>query len=95
VADSRQTLLCTYLSMAVLVGLVLNAALGWWWADPVAALGLAVVAVREGRSALRGQTCCPPVHLDEDDGGGRQIAGEDGCGCATGCAGPCCEDTSR
>src|SRR4051794_32624045 len=52
VADSRQTLLCTYLSAAVLVGLVLNAALGWWWADPVVALGLAVVAVREGRSAL-------------------------------------------
>jgi divalent metal cation (Fe/Co/Zn/Cd) transporter len=79
VADSRQTLLCTYLSMAVLVGLVLNAALGWWWADPVAALGLAVVAVREGRAALRGQTCCSPVHVDEDDRG----------------AGSCCEETGR
>ena len=40
VADSKQTLLCTYLSAAVLVGLVLNAALGWWWADPVAAPGV-------------------------------------------------------
>ena len=57
VADSRQTLLCTYLSAGVLVGLVLNALLGWWWADPLVALGLAVVAVREGRNALRGETC--------------------------------------
>ena len=64
VADSRQTLLCTYLSAAVLVGLVLNAALGWWWADPVVALGLAAIAIREGRSALHGQTCCPPVRLE-------------------------------
>ena len=54
VADSRQTLLCTYLSAAVLVGLVLNASLGWWWADPAAALVLAVLAVREGRNAWRG-----------------------------------------
>jgi divalent metal cation (Fe/Co/Zn/Cd) transporter len=65
VADSKQTLLCTYLSAAVLVGLVLNAAVGWWWADPIAALGLAVVAVREGYEAVRGETCCsPPVSLD-------------------------------
>src|SRR5688500_248408 len=71
VADSKQTLLCTYLSAAVLVGLVLNATLGWWWADPVVALGLAAVAVREGREALRGETCCPPVRLED----------EDGCGC--------------
>jgi divalent metal cation (Fe/Co/Zn/Cd) transporter len=58
VADSKQTLLCTYLSAAVLLGLVLNAALGWWWADPVAALVLAVLAVREGREAWRGHLCC-------------------------------------
>ncbi len=58
VADSRQTLLCTYLSAAVLAGLVLNATLGWWWADPVAALVLAAVAVREGRAAWRGDLCC-------------------------------------
>ncbi|MCO1657986.1 cation transporter [Pseudonocardia sp. S2-4] len=63
VADSRQTLLCTYLSIAVLVGLVLNAAVGWWWADPVAGLVLAALAVREGSNALRGDTCCAPVHL--------------------------------
>lgn len=60
VADSQQTLLCTYLSAAVLVGLVLNAALGWWWADPVAGLVLAVLAVREGRNAWRGDLCCAP-----------------------------------
>ncbi|WP_233160045.1 cation diffusion facilitator family transporter [Pseudonocardia sp. MH-G8] len=59
VADSRQTLICTYLSAAVLAGLVLNSTLGWWWADPIVALGLAVVAIREGRAALRGDTCCP------------------------------------
>lgn len=60
VADSKQTLLCTYLSAAVLVGLVLNAALGWWWADPVAALVLAVLAVRESLNAWRGEGCCAP-----------------------------------
>lgn len=86
VADSRQTLLCTYLSAAVLLGLVLNAALGWWWADPVVALGLALVAVREGRAALRGQTCCPAIHLDDD---------EDSCGCAAGCTSPCCAGETR
>ena len=98
VADSKQTLLCTYLSAAVLVGLVLNAALGWWWADPIVALGLAVVAVREGREALRGETCCPPLHLDEDaDHGGRHDGdGEkDACGCAAGCTGPCCAGEKR
>ena len=61
VADSKQTLLCTYLSAAVLVGLALNAALGWWWADPVAALAVAVLAVREGRNAWRGDLCCAPA----------------------------------
>ncbi|MFC4942328.1 cation diffusion facilitator family transporter [Pseudonocardia sp. GCM10023141] len=61
VADSRQTLLCTYLSIAVLAGLVLDAALGWWWADPVAALVVAVLAVREGRAAWRGEGCCAPT----------------------------------
>ncbi len=60
VADSRQTLLCAYLSIAVLIGLVLNAALGWWWADPIAALVLAGFAVKEGRSAWRGDVCCAP-----------------------------------
>ena len=79
VADSRQTLLCTYLSAGVLLGLVLNAALGWWWADPVVALGLAAVAVREGRAALRGETCCPPLHAEEE----------------AGCSGSCCAGEAR
>ncbi|SNY75822.1 cation transporter [Paractinoplanes atraurantiacus] len=57
VADSKQTLLCTYLSAVLLVGLVLNATLGWHWADPVAALVIAAVAVREGREAWRGDAC--------------------------------------
>jgi divalent metal cation (Fe/Co/Zn/Cd) transporter len=58
VADSHQTLLCTYLSAVLLVGLLLNSAFGWHWADPVAALVIAVVAVREGRTAWRGEHCC-------------------------------------
>ena len=58
VADSRQTLLCTYLSAVLLVGLVANSLLGWSWADPIAALVIAAVAVKEGREAWRGDTCC-------------------------------------
>ncbi|TVX95122.1 cobalt transporter [Mycolicibacterium porcinum] len=58
VADSKQTLLCTYLSGVVLAGLVVNSLFGWGWADSIAALVLAGVAVREGREAWRGQTCC-------------------------------------
>jgi divalent metal cation (Fe/Co/Zn/Cd) transporter len=59
VADSKQTLLCTYLSAILLAGLVLNSVLGWSWADPVAALGIAAIAVREGINAWRGDPCCP------------------------------------
>ena len=58
VADSKQTLLCTYLSAALLVGLLLNSLLGWSWADPVAALVIAAIAVREGINAWRGDPCC-------------------------------------
>ncbi|NMO50020.1 cation transporter [Actinoplanes sp. TBRC 11911] len=57
VADSHQTLLCTYLSGVLLVGLALNSLFGWTWADPVAALFIAVVAVREGTEAWRGDHC--------------------------------------
>lgn len=67
VADSKQTLLCTYLSAAVLAGLVLNGTLGWWWADPVAGLVLAVLAVREGRNAWRGEACCTPMPAATSD----------------------------
>jgi divalent metal cation (Fe/Co/Zn/Cd) transporter len=58
VADSKQTLLCTYLSAVLLVGLVLNTLFGWSWADPIAGLVIALVAVREGREAWRGRACC-------------------------------------
>ncbi len=78
VADSTQTLLCTYMSGVLLVGLVLNATLGWWWADPVAGLVIAVVAVKEGREAWRGEGCCAPTRplLTADADGG----------CGPGCA---------
>jgi divalent metal cation (Fe/Co/Zn/Cd) transporter len=60
-ADSAQTSACVYLSLVVLIGLLLNAALGWWWADPLAALGVVVFLVHEGREALaaeRADECC-------------------------------------
>lgn len=59
VADSKQTLLCTYLSAVLLVGLALNSLLAWSWADPIAGLIIAAIAVREGINAWRGDTCCP------------------------------------
>jgi divalent metal cation (Fe/Co/Zn/Cd) transporter len=58
VADSKQTLLCTYLSAILLAGLVVNGLWGWSWADPIAALGIAAIAVREGLNAWRGDPCC-------------------------------------
>jgi divalent metal cation (Fe/Co/Zn/Cd) transporter len=60
-ADSGQTSACVYLSIVVLAGLALNAALGWWWADPLAALGVVIVLVREGREAAHAERvddCC-------------------------------------
>jgi len=57
-ADSKQTELCTYLSAILLIGLLLNAFLGWWWADPVAALIMVPIIVKEGIEGLRGGTCC-------------------------------------
>lgn len=56
-ADSRQTSLCAYLSAIVLAGIGLNALLGWWWADPVAALAMTPIILLEGVEALRGKTC--------------------------------------
>jgi divalent metal cation (Fe/Co/Zn/Cd) transporter len=62
-AESQQTQLCTYLSAIVLVGLILRAAFDWTWADPVAALGIAALAIKEGREAWRGEdSCCTPTH---------------------------------
>jgi len=86
VADSKQTLLCTYLSAVLLVGLLANSLFGWSWADPIAALVIAAVAIKEGRQAWKGDACCAvPVFgaapLDDDD-----------CGCAPGC--DCCTGES-
>lgn len=61
IADSKQTLICSYLSAAVLVGLLLNSLFGWAWADPVAGLVIAVVALREGLEAWRGDACAQPI----------------------------------
>jgi divalent metal cation (Fe/Co/Zn/Cd) transporter len=58
VANAKQTLLCSYLSAVLLIGLGLNAAFGWSWADPIAGLTIAGFAVREGREAWRGNPCC-------------------------------------
>jgi divalent metal cation (Fe/Co/Zn/Cd) transporter len=83
VADSTQTLLCTYLSAVLLVGLILNSTLGWDWADPIAGLIIAAVAAREGLQAWRGEGCgCVP--------GGLVASGTDECGCAEGCTDACC-----
>jgi divalent metal cation (Fe/Co/Zn/Cd) transporter len=65
VADSKQTLLCTYLSAVLLVGLAVNSLFGWWWADPIAALVIAAVAVKEGREAWRGDACCATGCADD------------------------------
>src|SRR5690606_17504963 len=82
IADSTQTLLCTYLSGVLLVGLVLNATLGWSWADPIAGLVIAVVAAREGLEAWRGENCgCGPAAPG---------AADDGC-----CAGDSRAETAR
>jgi len=61
IADSKQTLICSYLSAALLVGLLLNSLLGWAWADSVVALVIAVFAIREGLEAWRGEACAVPV----------------------------------
>lgn len=57
-ADAFQTTACWWLSLITLAGIGLNAALGWWWADPVAALGMTPLLIREGTEAWRGEDCC-------------------------------------
>ncbi|TGB07588.1 cation transporter [Streptomyces sp. MZ04] len=95
VADSKQTLLCTYLSAVLLVGLILNATFGCSWADPIAALVIAAIALKEGRDAWRGKGCCAvpapdvlarPAQQERDSCGCRP--GCDSCGCRPGC--DCC-----
>jgi divalent metal cation (Fe/Co/Zn/Cd) transporter len=78
-SEGRQNMLCAYLSLGLLFGLGANALLGWWWADPVTALAIAAVAVREGRDAWRGEDCCcAPIGLE---------AHSASCECEPGCAG--------
>ena len=69
VADSKQTLICSYLSAAVLIGLVLNSLLGWWWADSIASLVIVVFAIREGLEAWKGDACATSIGmiLESDD----------------------------
>ncbi len=89
-ADSKQTLLCTYLSAVLLTGLILNATLGWSWADPVSALFIAAVAVKEGRDTWQGRGCCVPSRTAEVPAAEADVHGEmgDACGCRSGC--DCC-----
>ena len=84
VADSKQTLLCTYLSGVLLAGLLVNLLLDWSWADPIAALIIAGVALKEGYDAWRGKGCCasPTTTLPAPP------SEEDACGCRPGCG--CC-----
>ena len=77
VADSKQTLLCTYLSAVLLLGLLLNSTLGWWWADPLVGLVVAGLAVKEGLDAWRGDACtCGPLPAVTDS---------ETCDCDDGC----------
>jgi divalent metal cation (Fe/Co/Zn/Cd) transporter len=78
-ADGTQTLLCTYLSAVLLVGLLLNATLGWSWADPIAGLIIAAVAAREGLEAWRGEGCCSPISRDDDGCVGTIYSAEPSC----------------
>jgi len=75
VADSHQTLLCTYLSGVLLVGLALNGLLGWGWADPAAGLVIAVLALVEGRRAWQGDSCCAPALTAHQPGQAGAVAG--------------------
>lgn len=84
VADSKQTLLCSYLSGVLLLGLGLNALLGWTIADPLAALVIAAFAVREGIAAWRGDTCCVAVDLADP-----AAPASTPCACAAACS--CCD----
>jgi divalent metal cation (Fe/Co/Zn/Cd) transporter len=59
-ADAKQTDFCVYLSAILLAGLLLNAALGWWWADPAAALIMVPIIAKEGLDGIRAKACCNP-----------------------------------
>ncbi|GGV92804.1 hypothetical protein GCM10015535_54600 [Streptomyces gelaticus] len=85
VADSKQTLLCTYLSAVLLAGLLVNLLFGWSWADPIAALVIAAIAAKEGRDAWQGKGCCAP---NASAATPTEVEGADLCGCRPGC--DCC-----
>ena len=87
--DGTQTLLCTYLSAVLLVGLVFNATLGWFWADPVAALIIAAVAAREGWENWQGDDCCTPAALSAVAAGTATVASPTDCA-----ADDCCTPTT-
>lgn len=80
-SEGQQNMLCAYLSVALLVGLGANALLGWWWADPLTALIIAGVAVKEGWETWKGDPCC--------DDGGMLLSQGDACE-AEGCEDDCC-----
>lgn len=96
VADSKQTLLCTYLSGVVLIGLGLHSVFGWSWTDPIAGLIIAVIAVREGQRTWRGDGCCAlpatPVGAGADALG--QGCGESTDGCSATCDAECGTDSA-
>ena len=69
-AEGEQNLLCSYLAVALLLGLAANALAGWWWADPVAALAIAWLALREGIESWRGEGCCVAAPVDPHAAGG-------------------------
>jgi divalent metal cation (Fe/Co/Zn/Cd) transporter len=75
--DAAQSYLCAISAAAVLISILANAALGWWWLDPIAALGIAGLAAHEGRQAWAGEVCtdCAPVGLD------RRTVTTQGCDC--------------
>ncbi len=85
VADSKQTLLCTYLSAVLLAGLLANLLLGWTWADPLAALVIAAIAIKEGRDAWQGKGCCAAPSTAEPPDLSTKA---DRCSCRPGC--DCC-----
>lgn len=58
VAEAKQTMVCTYLSIILLAGLGLNATLGWWWADPVAGLAMVPLIAKEGWEGIQGRSSC-------------------------------------
>jgi len=79
--EGQQNMLCAYLSVALLVGLGANALLDWWWADPLTALAIAGVAVKEGWETWKGDPCCDDdaILLAQGPGGSRHAGEDDGC----------------